>query len=542
MDLSQLAFNLNGRFHGGHQQGAVVTQGPLGPGLTYGGETIHDPANPVDEALGWIKNAKRAGSATPGLALVFGLGLGWHLKLLRKQYPGIKLVVFEPVPALKEAYERDTVMTAADGPAPIIITDWPEYEKTASREIVYGEQAGLLVLTPDGYRALKPEAHGAFERYALYELTRRRVVDRTRESTGWDFLRNLAKNVAHIADCPDLMLLKGRLPARAAVAVGSGPSLDDNIGDLRLMAGKGLVFAAASALKPLLDHGLSPDVTVVVESSDTSDYLRLDEAQRAVLAPGAVLALASGCHPNHFLAEGFHRALFHLTAGEAQTFSRGVFLPQGGNAGSAAFSLAYALGLNPLILVGQDQAFSGGRLHAASTPGDERLEGLQRVTVAGVHGTEVETDSGLLASINWYAEAARTIGEISPQVSLYNASAAGAHLEGFAEVPLADLAASLAPLESPIDLAAALPRLPRPAKKEVRQDVAQMAAIVGSLRRMAQTTPKRAYDEINNVRQISRFLGQVLAEASVSGNKADLVASLDKADQFMAVMLGSLGR
>ncbi|UQZ90077.1 hypothetical protein C4J81_13040 [Deltaproteobacteria bacterium Smac51] len=539
MTFDQMAMNMAGKLNVG-QQGAVITQGPKGPGLIYAGQTIHDADNPVDEALGWIKNCGRGGGK-PGLALVFGLGLGWHLKMLRKQYPKIKLVVFEPVLALKDAYERNTVMTEADGPPPMIITEWQEYEKTAGKEIVYGEQSGMLVVSPDGYRTIKPEAYIAFERYARRELMRRAVVDRTRESTGWDFLKNLSHNAGLTAEYPDLMILRGRLPARPAFVVGSGPSLDKNVDELRNVGSNGLILAASSALKPLLAHGVSPDVVVVIESSDTSDYLKLSPEEMEVMGPNTVLALASSCHPNHFKVEGFHKALFHLTAGEAQTFSQGVFLPQGGNAGSTAFSLAYTLGLAPLILVAQDQAFEDGKLHAGNTPGEEDLGDVEYITVEGIGGGEVQTDSGLLASINWFVEAARTVNESSSgSVSLFNASASGARLAGFNEVPLGSIVASLAPVQSKLDLAAVLPKLPRPTNKEVYDDVAQMAKIVSTLRRFATMDPKKAYEEINNVRQISRFLGQVLAEASVSGNRSDLVNAMNKADELMTVMLTSL--
>ncbi len=537
MNFDQMTMNMAAKLNFG-QGGALVTQGPMGPGLIFAGRTIHDAENPVEEARGWIKKCGRGGGE-PGLALVFGLGLGWHLKVLRQQHPQIRLVVFEPVPALKEVYEQSGVMTEKDGPPPLVITDWQEYEKTATREIVYGKQKGLLVIAPDGYKALKPEAHIAFEGYARSELTRRAVVDRTRRSTGWDFLSNLAQNAGLLSEYPDLMILRGRLPARPAFVVGSGPSLDKNADELKKVGDNGFIMAAGSALKPLLAHGVRPDLVLVIESSDTSDYLKLSPEELELLGPDCVLALASGSHPNHFRVPGFNKAVFHLSAGEAQTFSQGVFLPQGGNAGSTAFSLAYTLGLAPLILVAQDQAFENGRLHAAGAPGDDHIGRVELISVPGVGGGEVQTDSGLLASIRWFNESARTIRDNAPGLGLFNASASGARLDGFDEVPLNVIIASLAPAAR-LNLAAVLPKLPRPAKKEVRGDVAQMAGIISSLRRFAAMNPKKAFDEINNVSRISRFMGQVLAEASVSDNRADLIKSMDRADELMTVMLSSL--
>ena len=536
---TSMNFNISRVFDQG-PRGVRLIEGPLGPGLAYDNYVIHNETDPRAEAAAWLDQAAADLKSAPGLALVFGLGLGYHLAELSRRYPGIRLVVFEPIAEMIEPFEQAGVFTAPEEAPLQVFTDWSEFEKGVGREVVYGDKSGVLVLAPEGYRAVKPEAFGAFNIFTHQEIIRRSVIERTRENTGQAFLSNLAQNAGRLLNLPDLLVLKGRLPARAAFLVGSGPSLDKNADLLRSVGAKGLIMAPSSALKPLLSKGVRPDVVLVLESEDTSDYLRLTPAEREVLGDNTVLALASGCHPAHFEVDGFHQAIFHLTGGEAQTFSHGVFLPQGGNSGSAVFALAYVWGLNPLVLVAQDQAYEQGRLHAEGTPGDVAEVDPSTISVLGVGGEVVETNTGLLASLGWYAEAARTIAAQDSPPQLYNCTASGARIPGFNEVPLSAVVSSLPPVNNRIDLAAVLPRLPRPDQAEVKGDVAQLASLITTLRRLALKNYKEAYKEIREIGKVSKFLGQVLAEAAVASSRSELLEALNKADGLMTEMMTAL--
>ena len=511
------------------------------PGLTYENCIIHSGDDPWAEAEACIDKAfQNRPDQDPGLALVFGLGLGYHLKVLRQRYPGIRLMALEPAPELKEVFELNSILTPKDGEPPIIAAEWADFENAVRQEVIHGPASSFIVVALEGYRALRPEIFEAFENFTRHEITRRVVIDRTREATSAAFLDNLAENAGLLPDLPDLMILKGRLPARPAFIVGSGPSLDQNIEYLKAVGNKGLILASSSALKPLLAKGIRPDIVLVLESTDTSDYLQLNEEEAATLGSGVILALASSCHPAHFGVQGFNKAIFHLTTGEAQTFSQGAFLPQGGNSGTAAFALAYVLGLGPLILVAQDQAYGQGRLHAQGTPGEVTESDANAITVDGVGGTTVGTNTGLLASLGWYIAAAQTISAQASPPALFNASAGGAKIPGFTEVPLATITASLAPVASRLDLAAVLPKLPRTSREEMQKDVAQIAGVINTMRRLAAMDYHKAYEEIKNVGEVSAFLAQILAEAKVATTKEELVAALNKADGLMTVMQISL--
>jgi len=520
---------------------ARVRPGPEGPGLIYGRNVIHDHEDPWGEAQGWIDHAT-GGQADqkPALALIFGLGLGYHLELLRRAYPGIRFLVFEPTPELINIYELHKVFAGAQPPT--VVSEWRDYEELISQELVYSGKQGVIMLASPGYMALAPEVFKAFAQFSSQEVLRHSVIEKTREDLNSVFLGNLAQNAAEVLVLPDLMVLKGRLPARPAFIVGAGPSLDQNAEFLREVGPRGLVLAASTALKPLLAKGISPDVVLVLEPSDTSSFLNLSPAELEILGPKCILALASSCHPNHFKVKGFLQAVFHLSAGVAQTFGQGTVLPQGGNVGSAAFALAYAWGLGPLVLVAQDQAYSGGRLHAKEAPGQVAEKNGGDISVAGVGGSTVETHSGLLASLSWFAESARIIAATQSPPRLFNCSAEGARIPGFTEASLKDIVTALPAVKGQLDLPGVLPRIPLANKKEALGDIHQLAGLVSAFRRLSRMDPKKVRAELDEAARISPLLAQVLLEARKAEDKAGLIAALDQADGLMSTMLSSLQR
>jgi hypothetical protein len=498
----------------------------------------------MEEAALWVNQALGVNSRgePPKLALVFGLGLGWHIRRLHELFPGIKVAVFEPDKGVIPVFEKYNALSR--GQEPKIFLDFERFASLVAQDMVHGESGFPVVLMVPGYAMACPEEAARFKGLLDHETARLKVILKTRQATSSAFMENLTANAGLAPKLPDLMLLRDRMPPYPAFCVGAGPSLTLNGGLLKEAAGKSLIIAAGAALKPLLSLGVSPDIVIVIESSDTSRFLRLTDAEKEILRPGVILALAMGSHPKHFECQGFQKAVFHLSGGEAQLLSQGLFLPQGGNAGSAAFALAYCWGLNPLILVGQDQAYLGAQLHAEGTA-DSVIEAERpdSIIVPGVGGARAETNTSLLASINWFQEAA-AIAARRPDGGprLINASASGASLRGFAEAPLEPLVKSLPERPLPWSLPDLIESLPRPTARELRGDLKQMSHLITQIRQLARRKIQSALGEMVNISKVSAFMRQILGPAMAGGHPAQILKNLTWADGVILKMLASLER
>ncbi|MDR0355704.1 MAG: DUF115 domain-containing protein [Deltaproteobacteria bacterium] len=520
-----------------------ILPGPGGPGLMFRGSAIHNPDDPLGEARNWVGMAlsqRRRQNKRPETALVFGLGLGWHIRIMMEMFPGLKVHVLEPDRSLIDVYEKYNVL--GPGQEPKIYLNEADFEEMVAREVVHGEGGAPIILPVPGYRRLFPQEAASFAKQMAKEISRREVIERTKELTDSAFIENLAKNAGLTPVVPDVMLLRGLFPRRPAFIVGAGPSLAKNGRLLGQAIGKSVIICASAALKPLLAVGARPDVVLALESSDTSSYLNLTPTEKAILGDDVILAAASGSHPNHFLVEGFHKALFHLNGGEAQLLGRGLFLPQGGNAGTAAFALAYVWGLAPLILVGQDQAYDGAFLHAPGTA-DSVTEADRGTTIAvpAIGGGFVETNTSLLASLGWYVEAANSIKRnLENKPRLINATASGASIEGFEEMSLEDVLMRLDPTPTGLHLPSLVAAVPKPTAGEIKKDLRQMSSLISSLKKILNMNFKRCLTEMMATSQASAFMAQILAPALASGSKAGVLKNLIWADGVILKMLSSL--
>jgi hypothetical protein len=145
-------------------------------------------------------------------------------------------------------------------------------------------------------------------------------------------------------------------------------------------------------------------------------------------------------------------------------------LPVSGSVSTMAFSLARLLGCSPLVLVGQDLAYTNGRTYAQGTGyesssaevsekagvirlhwNEEALrvhgeaqgasrehEELKRLPAWGGQG-EVDSAVSFANVREWFRRSAELMQEAGIGTRLVNATEGGVHIPGFADIPLASL-------------------------------------------------------------------------------------------------------
>jgi hypothetical protein len=350
------------------------------------------------------------------------------------------------------------------------------------KRLIYEAQGGRVALfSPPAYSQGAPEVETVARDILERTRSRAHVDHQTRQSHGREWLGHLTRNIKQMVELPDATLLAGVLEGVPAVVVGAGPSLDLSLRDLAAAQGKALILAAASALGPLARAGITPHVAFALEAADESRQFAGAQQQRSILAA------ASSGHPQHFAGWAGPKALFHLQPWLAGLAGQGVCLPTGGHATSAAFSLALLWGCDPVILVGQDLAFTGGRTHAQNRPGGEDEARPETTKVPAIGGGIVETSHIMLSYITWYQESASYLRVRAPERRVINATAQGAQLPGFAHQPLAEALAGLETLEVGVEmLADGLGRMPRPHAGLLSQRLAQAQAELRRARRVAE--------------------------------------------------------
>ena len=432
------------------------------------GYLLHPAQEPLEAAREEL--ARLLSDAQPADVLVIaGGGLGWHALAALEADPAPKVVVFEPDP-------RRLEMMRALGPrleGAVVADSAERLAEVLGKMLVYGQPGRVAVFSPFAYTMAEPQLEETARRVLKRVLTRRRADKATRVSRLGQWRANLEENFPWLLKLPDITQLENVFYKVPAVIVGAGPSLDSSLKDLGLARDRTLVIAAASALRPMDAAGMRPHVAVALEAKDESrQFAGVDHSEVLFVA-------ASSSHPNHFLRWQGPRALMHLEGWVAGLSGMGRMLPTGGHATSAAFSLAVLWGCEPIVLVGQDLAYTGGRVHATGRAGAEEDVVAAGVMVPAIGGGEVATSSVMLSYLEWYREAMAYLGRLNSPPRVLNATAAGAQIPGMKHVQLPEVLQELEGLDFDFsEVIAALERLPRPTPQRLASALAEQRLVV----------------------------------------------------------------
>ncbi|GAB6100043.1 motility associated factor glycosyltransferase family protein [Halanaerocella petrolearia] len=218
-----------------------------------------------------------------------------------------------------------------------------------------------------------------------------------------------------------------------AVCVAAGPSLDKNIDVLKEYQDQVLIIAADTILERLLSEGINPDIVGVLERTETVyDYFFKELIKENKLPEDVVLVAEGIINPkiyNNFPGKKVSVFRNNIPSEQwlAETTGEITSFDTGNSVANLNYSTALALGCSPIVLVGQDLAFSKeGKGHATGTKYDEVGEKKDEiVTVEGYNGEELKARKWWKIFKEWFEY---RIAET--EVKCIDATEGGAYIEG----------------------------------------------------------------------------------------------------------------
>ncbi|GFI31613.1 hypothetical protein IMSAGC013_03010 [Lachnospiraceae bacterium] len=224
-----------------------------------------------------------------------------------------------------------------------------------------------------------------------------------------------------------------------AFVVSAGPSLNKNIKELRRAKNKSFIIAVDTAVKPLLQEGIVPDMFATLDGIKPLELVETEQAKELplltmVTSASAILDYHTG--KKFFFDEGYIyvRKLFEMNGKRLEGF------PIGGSVATLAFTLACHLGFRKIIFVGQDLAYTDNKSHADGTFQDAMPEENTEkfIRVPGNYEKEVPTLKNLNGYRKWFGEYIEwwTKGR---ETTFINATEGGARIEGTKLMTLAEV-------------------------------------------------------------------------------------------------------
>ncbi len=486
----------------------------------------------------YAETSRLLGSVTNGpdtVVLVFGLGVGHVVRAMRDRIRA-PLIVFDPSPSLLRTYLEQ-------GPCDLsglyIVNNLLELESTWPT-LAGDTQHSQFIVTP-GYAELFPEELTAARAAIQMTVEDTQMIENTRRARYPEWITHALQNVELATRCSPVLALAKQTENVPAFIIGAGPSLDKNVKLLAEAAQKGIVFVVDAAGTSLDRHGIVPQFVVYLEAMNLAKLLASFS-----FADKSILAVAITSHPDASRTYPGPVMPFHENMLAVRCVGEFLRVPTcfvGGSVSTGAFSLAHQMGCSPLVLVGQDLAYTNNKTHADSSAfgGSTVALDVQKGTLqydwrdnirevrassgADIGGLptrekidEVEAWGGVGTVISqpafnsfrlWFEACAAQLKQAGSTVRLVNATEGGARVGGFEELTLRALLDEL-PERTPItvnELVTKATKIRPPsapeeliewAKGEIAK-VSKIERVASDLRRLARNTVRRLEGGSDNI-------------------------------------------
>jgi hypothetical protein len=502
----------------------IVSAKRSGVTLFADGKPVHSKYHPLKEATAILSSATRD-APEQAVSFHFGFGMGYLLEA-EPEEPRRPIIIFEPqiaffvaalhVRAIQPLLETHRVSLCFDlDQCQQALRDLGDVREAhvcfASLPYHQNQFAALLKQT----MALLGE-----------ELERHKVRHKTLENIYPRAVLSTLRSLPHALHAPSAAHLRPCLRGKPAVVVSAGPSLEHQLELLERMQEHVVIFAVSRTLNTLLERGITPHFFVHNEAQDYRGFI-----DQLNLEPVHAL-LADQCHDFFYpyptaSVWGYSNMANSVSAWLEERFPAAAKMhaDTGGSVANDAFSLAVGLGCHPIVLVGQDLAFRNRTIYADTRHNhDFDFEEALLRNIPGYWGTPVTTSVHYRPCIRWYADAVTYYRDQEPRLQFFNATAGGAHLQGFEQVSLAAFASKCMPIpelrQQLGELAQDQQRMAHRVPLEVIQE--QLKGQCKAVRRELEPIQSRVQNLIEKVRYHIRDLDQLdkaVAECNASLEK-----------------------
>lgn len=278
------------------------------------------------------------------------------------------------------------------------------------------------------------EYFGAYVERIKNRLGKFRIIKETEIKTIFYSSHIIKKNMlTNLIFIPESSLgnkLENHFRDMPAIIIGAGPSLDDNINELKKAKGKAILIAVGRVLKKLLQIGIIPDFVVSVDYSEKNfDFFKGIDYSNITLVYG--IGINSDILRNHngkkilmlTAADFFVNRLLAKMGYEYKLFKGGGFVS------CFAYEFARVIGANPIILVGQDLAFTDNKIYFNISLHDGEKNEIREEELLWVEsndGRKVATNKIYFGFLKWFENEI----EKDQKIRVINVSERGAKIRG----------------------------------------------------------------------------------------------------------------
>lgn len=325
----------------------------------------------------WLAKQEKFNEYTP--IVIVGISNGYHIKKILEAVPKTaNILIYEPsFEVFRRAMEEVDLsfLFEENIPVAIIVNGLNENECTTFFHfmISFDNMTSLKYYFSGNYKKLFSTEIEEFVKKLKHHVEELEIMWNT-------FVRytnvkavNTFNNLPYLYKGYSVEALNEMLPEDVPViVVSAGPSLNKNLPELKKAVGKACIIATDTAMKPLLNAGIVPNLFVIIDGLKPGSLFEHKELSRVPMVTMTAVAVDpmryhKGKKFFYYSSSLFEDQLLGELSEKKKTDCHLPNLPTGGSVANTAYSLGVYMGAKTIILVGQDLAMTGNRTHADGT-------------------------------------------------------------------------------------------------------------------------------------------------------------------------------
>lgn len=417
-----------------------------GEGYVY----LHSKYDPLREAETIIKKFEEKENIDENSHVVFyGAGLGYHIGLFIQKYPSTSFSIYEPsVEVFQYFLDKFNFKKCHVENLKNIQCEFDtDIADDFLSKILNKTNKKLIVFDLPIYENVFREKYNYFFSKFNELIKSKRIDLHTNYAHQKNWIINCMKNLKEILSTPNIVTEKqGAFNNKTAILVAAGPSLNEEIENLRYIKDNGLayIFSVGSAVNTLVYNKIHPHATSAIDPSAKNqvvfEMIKNDKISDIPIIFGSSAGYRTlENYPGrkyHMITTQDSIASYFLKNDDEDEINKIYDAP---TVAAATLQLLYILGFDKIILVGQNlgyrnkKRYSEGIFYHNIELTDEELE--KAVWVEDVYGNEILTTN----TFNTMRKQIEVYIKQIPNVNVINSTKGGAKIEGTKFVELKEI-------------------------------------------------------------------------------------------------------
>ena len=370
------------------------------------------------------------------IIVTYGVMDGEHLlELCKEKYKNIKIIVFEKEEKLLKNIANDKYYLKILENENIKVFKFDEevIEKVFYMQFTLGNVYNLKIInSPLLFDYNNKEM--IFISNCLKKFITHSVINlNTCKHFSERWFESFIGNFDYCLNSTFLSDIKDSVKNKPAIILSAGPSLEKNISLLKECKDKFFIISGGRTLSKLEEINVKPDLCVIIDGDEISydivkDNIKIDTPLVFCNATNEKIV------QNHIGKKIYDSTNIDFISSIIKKDQKPLF--EGGSVAHACINTAIHIGCNPIILIGQDLAYTNDKVHASfceltedKYKHEEVLENVKSendIYVDDIYGNKVRTSR----SLNMFRENIEKIVKNNSNVKFINATEGGAKIEG----------------------------------------------------------------------------------------------------------------